>query len=135
MVEETRACGKYIGQLELPAAVAVYYSLLCLFINRQIIHFLDNTSSVAGLLKGYSSIPDSARIVHAFWAIAAALGLDVWFQYVPSEANIADAPSRADCSHLHAIGSVSCEFVLPPIDAWRSSSEVLSAANALVAKF
>jgi hypothetical protein len=125
---------QYIGQLELLAAVAVYYSLPSLFIDRHIIHWVDNTSAVAGLIRGYSGVPDSARIVHAFWALAAALGLDVWFEYVPSEANIADAPSRGDCSYLHELGSVDCAFILSPIDAWRSPDEAMSAASVLAAQ-
>jgi hypothetical protein len=120
---------QYIGQLELLAAVAVYYSLPHLFVDRQVIHWVDNTSAVAGLLKGYSSVADSARIVHAFWAIASALGSDVWFEYVPSKANIADAPSRNDCSYVESLGSDRCPFVCPPIDAWRSPAEAFEEAR------
>ena len=39
-------------------------------------------------------MPDSARLVHSFHAWAAAAACDVWFEYVPSEANAGDRPSR-----------------------------------------
>jgi hypothetical protein len=85
---------QYIGQLEILGAVAVYYSLPEIFVNQKVLHFIDNTSAVAGLLRGYSAVEDSARIVHAFWALATGLGLVAYFEYVKSSANIADAPSR-----------------------------------------
>ena len=60
---------QYIGQLELLAAVCCYYSFPDIFRDREVIHFIDNTSALAALIKGYSGLPDSARIVHAFWSL------------------------------------------------------------------
>ena len=48
--------------------------------------------------EGYSSVPDSARIVHAFHATCAGLGAAVWMEYVRSKGNVADEPSRVDIS-------------------------------------
>lgn len=55
-----------IGQVELLGAVAPYMSLPDLLRGRDVVHFVVNTSAVAALTKGYSRVPDSARIVHAF---------------------------------------------------------------------
>ena len=85
---------QYIGQLELLAATACYYSLPDIFRGREVIHFVDNTSAIAALIKGYSGAPDSSRIVHAFHSLNAGLRTNVWFQYVASKANVADLPSR-----------------------------------------
>lgn len=63
---------------------------------RHVIHYIDNTSAVAALVKGYSRAPDSARMLHAFTARRLALGTDIWFQWVASAANIADWPSPGD---------------------------------------
>jgi hypothetical protein len=52
----------------------------------------------AALAKGYSSAIDSARIVHAAHATIAGLGADVWFEYVRTDANVSDEPSRVDLS-------------------------------------
>ena len=46
-------------------------------------------------------------MVHVFHALAAALGMLVWFSYVPSKANVADLPSRLEFALLKEMGS--CE--------------------------
>ena len=65
---------------------------------RDVIHFIDNTGALFGLSKGYYGEVDCARLVHAFHATTAAIDAIVWFEYVASEANIADLPSRGDFS-------------------------------------
>ena len=88
-----------IGQLEILAALVVYLSLPGRFRRaRRAMHWIDNTSAAAALSKGYSGVPDSARLVHAFHAHAAGLGCACYFEYVRSEANVSDRPSRTDLS-------------------------------------
>ena len=87
-----------IGQLELLAALVPYLSAPEVFRGKRVMHWIDNTSAVAGIAKGYSGVPDSARIVHATHATLAGLGASVWFEYVRSKANVADVPSREDLS-------------------------------------
>jgi hypothetical protein len=82
-----------IGQVEIVGAIVPYLSVPELA-GRDVIHFVDNTSAVAALTKGYSRVPDSARLVHSFHAWCAAARAHVWFEYVPSAANVADRPSR-----------------------------------------
>ena len=41
----------YVGQLELLAAVAVYYSLAAELRGREVIHFIDNSGAMACLIK------------------------------------------------------------------------------------
>eukprot|EP00965_Chrysotila_dentata_P170550 5630276-Pleurochrysis_carterae.AAC.2 len=91
---------QYIGQLELLAAVAAYRTFA-----REL---RDDTSALAALLiKGYSSRPDSALIIHAFLAFNVGLGTRVWFEYVASKANIAgDMPSRGEFGLLREMGSI-----------------------------
>ena len=45
-----------------------------------------------------SSAVDSAQIVYSIHATLAGLAADVWFEYVRTDANVADEPSRADLS-------------------------------------
>ena len=45
----------------------------------------------------------------------AGLKADVWFEYVESEANVADAPSRNDFEMLKVLGSAFCEMVVPEV--------------------
>ena len=122
---------QYIGQLELLGAVAVYYSAPELFRDRRVIHFIDNASALASIVKGYSSAADSARIVHSFWALICGLAADAWFFFVPSEANVADWPSRGDLSYVEGVlGSSWLDTKLPPIESWGSVLEALAAAAA-----
>ena len=58
------------------------------------IHWIDNQSAEAALCKGYSRVVDSARLVHMFHAWAAAAQASVWFEFVPTDQNVADDPSR-----------------------------------------
>jgi hypothetical protein len=112
-----RERSQYIGQLELLAAIAVYFSLAARLRGRRVIHCCDNSGAMACLISDYSTDSDSGALVHSFWALAVGLDIDVWFVFVNSEANIADWPSRgsvafaADLSASRVEGS---ELRLPP---------------------
>ena len=71
----------------------VYFSLPFLREER-VLHYIDNTPVLAALTKGYSRVVDTARIIHAFWALAVAIALEPWFIYVPSEENEADVGTK-----------------------------------------
>ena len=100
-----RARSQYIGQLELLAAVSVYYSLAEDLRGRRVLHFIDNSGAMAGLVRDYSRDRDSAGLVHTFWALAVGLEIDVWFIFVYSEANIADWPSRGHVVFADDLGA------------------------------
>ena len=120
---------QYIGQLELLAAVAVYYSLPELA-GRRVLHWIDNTAAMFGMAKGYSSRPDSARIIHSFYALVAHSRTDVWFEYVRTDANIADLPSRGQYDYL--VSELRSEGVVtrvPPLSFWSSPEEAARAAG------
>ena len=91
-----RARRQYIGQLELLAAITVYYSLASELRGKRVVHYIDNSGAMASLVKDYSSDLDSAQLVNTFYALACGLDVDVWFDFVKSEANIADWPSRGE---------------------------------------
>jgi hypothetical protein len=71
---------QYIGQLEILYAQCVYTSCPRTFRDRNVIHFVDNTSAVAGLVKGYAAPIDSARIVNAFHAYNVGIRARVYFE-------------------------------------------------------
>ena len=58
--------GQQIGQIEILGALVAYLSAPGLLAGREIIHWIDNTSALSALTKGYSGVPDSARLVHLF---------------------------------------------------------------------
>ena len=115
-----------IGQVELVGAVAPYLSLPAELAGRRVIHFIDNTSALAALAKGYSGVPDSAHIVHVFHAWAAAASASVWFEYVRSKANIADLPSRFAIRELWRLFG---EF------GWKGVAEVVACVLPSLASF
>ena len=66
--------------------------------------WIDNESAVYSLVKGYSRAPDSARVVNLFHGCVAQLEVTPWIEYVQSDDNIADLPSRGEFALLRALG-------------------------------
>ena len=91
----------YIGQFELVAAIIPFISLPPeWFHGRPVELWVDNSPAVGSLIKGYSGVPDCARIINMFHFAIARLGIaSLWIDYVPTESNPADGPSR-----LHEMG-------------------------------
>ena len=97
---------------------------------REVIHFIDNAGSMACLIKDYSKDVDSARLVHSFWALSSALEIDVWFEFVYSDANIADWPSRGRLEFAADLAAVQVEpLVIPPSDSWGDVEGALALAG------
>jgi hypothetical protein len=96
LFDKIRERKAYIGQYELAAAITPLLSLPEDWLrNRPVELWIDNSGAVGSLIKDYSGIPDCARIVNMFHFAAAKLGLaSLWIDYVPSESNPADVPSR-----------------------------------------
>jgi len=95
---------QYIGQLELLAAVVAYTTFADELRGAQVIHWIDNESAVYALVKGYSGAADSARSVNLYHGCVAQLGVTPWIEYVQSEDNLADLPSRGEFALLRALG-------------------------------
>lgn len=132
-----------IGQLELLAAVAVYCSFpSSFFADWDVVHYIDNTSALYSLTKGYSSQPDSLSIIRAFHILDIQLRANVWFNYVATKANVADLPSRDAIGEMEAcIRAVqpsfraetsSVPFTLPPILGAEAAVAAMWAALAAV---
>ena len=57
--------------------------------------WIDNAGAVGSLIKGYSGVPDVARIINMFEFSLAKLGISsLYIDYVPTKSNPADVPSR-----------------------------------------
>ena len=84
-------------------AVSVYLSIPEVLAGRDVIHFVDNTSACAALIKGYSSACDSGKMVQAFHSYNVGLKANVYIEYVRSAANIADLPSRGKTKQMKKI--------------------------------
>ena len=73
-------------------------------------HYIDNQSAKHSVIAGFSRQPDMNELVGMLWHTAAHRSHTYWAEWVQSEANIADAPSRHDCRLLKRIGG--CELEL-----------------------
>ena len=74
--------------------------------------------AVYALAKGYSGAADSARVVNLYHSCVARLGVTPWLEYVDTDDNIADLPSRGDYELLQLLSGSSSSFraaVVPPL--------------------
>ena len=117
----------YIAELEALAAVATYTTYPEVIAGRKVIHFVDNTVALAALVHGYAGKPDLAKSVNIFYLQMIALRAHVFFEYVPSKANIADLPSREAFDELRAelvgirtAGSAPDLLVVPSVASWNA---------------
>jgi hypothetical protein len=108
----------YIAQLEILAGVAVYYTHPERVRGRQVNHFIDNTVALSGLVHGYARKLDLARMINAFHLQIAALGANVYYEFVPSKCNVADLPSRDEFELLEEHGGRRTAMLFPPVSDW-----------------
>ena len=83
-----------ICSLELLAALCALLTMHKRLRHRKICFFVDNTAAWSCMINGFSSSPPMAKIGNLFHLALAALEADCWVEWVKSEANIADLPSR-----------------------------------------
>ena len=72
--------------------------------NVYIRHFIDNAPAKQCVVAGHSRQQDLNEIVGLLWHTASHRVLSYFAEWVPSEANLADAPSRNDCQLLKQLG-------------------------------
>jgi len=63
-------------------------------VGRRVLHIVDNTSALSRAVHGYANEPDMANITNSLHMCDAMLGVDSWWEWVPSKANVADLPVR-----------------------------------------
>lgn len=117
LLKRHKAAGTYMGQLELAAAAAPYFSLPCgLWRQRSVMHYIDNQGACYSLIHGRASDADANRLVFVMSMRIALLRCDVWYDYVPSASNIADLPTRLDASAFSRLEAVArrIPLSLPP---------------------
>ena len=79
--------------------------------------YTDNVGGKCALRKQTAKAADHNRLVHRIWAVAAEMGIGLWFERVPSAENIADGPTRPneeiEMSILNKCKSRECVCKLP----------------------
>lgn len=94
LLQWLRPRGQQVNHLEAAAAVAARLTFPDVLYRRRVLHFIDNTVALSKSVHGYAKDPDMAAVVNSLHTCDAALGVDAWFEWVPSHANISDIPSR-----------------------------------------
>ena len=85
----------HINKLELLALVSAVWTLgPSMFQHREVIFFCDNSSALGAAVNGYTRSPHMASLSNALHLALAALRCSAFFEWVPSDANCADLPSR-----------------------------------------
>ena len=62
--------------------------------DREVLFFCDNTAAMSAAVHGYARSPNLAPLSNALHLALASLRCTTWFEWVPSDANCADIPSR-----------------------------------------
>jgi hypothetical protein len=83
-----------ICSLELLAALCALLTVRDHLRNRRVCLYVDNTAAWSCMINGYSSSKPMAAMGNLFHLAIAARGIDCWVEWVNSEANLADLPSR-----------------------------------------
>ena len=117
--ERTKHREQPIGQLEGIMGTSPYFSLPAEMLQgRNVMHYVDNQGALYGLIGGRSKDPDLNRICMIAQMRTSLLACNVWYDYVPSAANIADLPTRLDAEALLRLERLGprVPLLLPP--AW-----------------
>ena len=102
-----------INRQELFAEIVAHYTFDLSDI--PVLHFIDNTTALSWAIRGYSPDADVAELLNTWHLRLAARQQIVWFDYVPSHANVADQPSRGILNDtLRELNSVEVTTILPP---------------------
>ena len=85
---------KKIAQLELCQALYALVNRPAKFRGRRGVWFIDNLAALMALIKGRSDSPDLERLAHLIHMACFSLRVWIYWEYIPSKSNWADAISR-----------------------------------------
>ena len=101
--------------------------------NSQVVCYLDNDAARAGLIRMRGANEVAEAFLNEIAKLEVSFSYRPWYGRVPTSSNIADGPSRADCSEVLTLGSQLVEFDWNIVESleWRqcafSKGEVASA--------
>ena len=103
------------------------YTFRDILTGNQVLVFEDNTCALSSMNNGRVLKEDMAHLTNLYHLQNFFLKIDSWHEWVPSAANIADAPSRPrfkpgssvdEWAELLAFGAVQRQMRLPSEDQW-----------------
>ena len=79
--------------------------------DEDVICYCDNTTVLGALVRGSSSAADLNDIIGTIWETVASINCRVWWEYVPSQLNVADPLSRGCTALATSLGGeqVACQ--------------------------
>ena len=80
--------------MELTAVALAIYEERFNLANRTVTVYIDNNAVSGAIVKSQTSIAIAQNMIGALWLLAANFNISLWFDRVPSLANIADLPTR-----------------------------------------
>jgi len=102
----------HIAQVEMAAVVSAIVKNGLAWKGRNVIFFVDNSVTLAAMIKNCSGSPDVDDLAHyAHWHLLQ-YDISAWFEYIPSKENWADSASRGDFTWAEAHGWTVTEFQL-----------------------
>ena len=108
-----------IGQAEGFAGVLPLFNCRDALEGLDMLHFVDNTSALAGFISGTSAVEDSCAIFSIYNILLARFGVRHWAEHVESAGNCSDGPSRCDglieSAELEGIDCTRISAVVPCI--------------------
>ena len=115
--------GQVIGQAELASILLAKRLWAARLEGARTIFFIDNNSAREGLIRGYSPIVASARIIAESWLEDSLAASFPWYDRVPGPSNVADGPSRLDFDEIVKMGGVQDEPSTASGWAWAVADE------------
>lgn len=106
---------------ELLGALSAIYTCAERLRGLRVIHFVDNQGALASLISGSSIARDLLAIASVFQILVVAMGIRLWLEFVESDANVADGPSRllaawAGSTLCRSIGAKVIRAKIPVLD-------------------
>jgi len=102
-----------IVMIELVAVILAIETFKQELAGKFVLLLIDSEAVEAALIKGYSSKEDICELVGVFWDMALEHNISFYVDRVPTDANPADAPSRADLVQGVAAGWITRAAVWP----------------------
>ena len=75
-------------------------------VGHRVVHFVSNQGGLAALVGGFDT--DTSAIACVYQLVAAPCSVRAWFEYVESEAKIADGPSREGRRSSYVARAIHC---------------------------
>lgn len=115
---------QFIGQAEIFPVLVARLTWASRISGKRVLYFIDNDSARLALIKSYSPVLASLKIICDCTAWDCKSDCVSWYARVPTEANCADGPSRLQREEVvHDFGAEIVKPVFPTGKVW--STEVL----------